>query len=92
MLLPQSWRSRLSSIVVAGFAVGLAFVGYGITVVQSAPVTVGARILLLPGATILWPHGALPLAQVAQSAMKRAAPLRPSRALAGAGACWSGWA
>ena len=41
--------------IAAGLAVGLAFVGYGITVVQSAPVTVGARILLLPGATILWP-------------------------------------
>jgi hypothetical protein len=41
--------------IVAGFAVGLAFVCFGITAVQSAPVTVGARILLLPGATMLWP-------------------------------------
>jgi hypothetical protein len=41
--------------ITAGFAVGLAFVAYGITVVQSAPVSVGARVLLLPGATLLWP-------------------------------------
>ena len=41
--------------LMAGLAVGLAFVGYGITVVQSASVTLGARILLLPCATILWP-------------------------------------
>lgn len=41
--------------VATGLVAGLAFVIYGIGVVQSAPVTVGARILLLPGATILWP-------------------------------------
>jgi hypothetical protein len=41
--------------VAVGFVVGLAFVGYGIMAVQSAPVTIGARVLLLPGATILWP-------------------------------------
>jgi hypothetical protein len=41
--------------VTAGLVVGLAFVIFGVTTVQSAPVTVGARILLLPGATALWP-------------------------------------
>jgi hypothetical protein len=41
--------------VAAGLAVGLAFVMFGVVRVQSAPVTVGARILLLPGATALWP-------------------------------------
>ena len=41
--------------VVAGFVTGLAFVVFGVTTVQSAPVTVGARILLLPAATALWP-------------------------------------
>jgi hypothetical protein len=41
--------------VAVGFVAGLAFVAYGIGVVQAAPVTVGARILLLPGATVLWP-------------------------------------
>ena len=28
---------------------------FGVTAVQTAPVTLGARILLLPGATALWP-------------------------------------
>jgi hypothetical protein len=41
--------------VAVGLMVGLAFVVYGVTRVQSATVTVGARILLLPGATALWP-------------------------------------
>jgi hypothetical protein len=38
-----------------GSAVALAFVIVGVTQVQSMPVTVGARILLLPGAFVLWP-------------------------------------
>jgi len=33
-----------------GIAVGVAFVTYGITRVQPAPVTIGARALILPGA------------------------------------------
>jgi hypothetical protein len=41
--------------VAIGLVVGLAFVVYGVTRVQAAPVTIGARILLLPGATALWP-------------------------------------
>jgi hypothetical protein len=41
--------------VAAGLVVGLGFVVFGVTTVQSAPVTIGARILLLPGATALWP-------------------------------------
>jgi hypothetical protein len=41
--------------VAAGFVAGLAFVIFGVTTVQSAPVTVGARVLLLPAATALWP-------------------------------------
>ena len=41
--------------VAAGLVAGLAFVIFGVTTVQGAPVTVGARILLLPGATALWP-------------------------------------
>ena len=39
----------------AGLVAGLAFVIFGVTTVQSAPVTVGARVLLLPAATALWP-------------------------------------
>jgi hypothetical protein len=38
-----------------GFAVALAFVTIGVVQVQPMPVTVGARILLLPGAFVLWP-------------------------------------
>ena len=45
----------LVAYVTAGLLTGLAFVACGVTTVQSAPVTVGARILLLPGATALWP-------------------------------------
>jgi len=41
----------------AGIATGLAFVLFGVTQVFPHPVSVtpGARILLLPGATLLWP-------------------------------------
>lgn len=38
-----------------GLIVALAFVAVGVTRVQSAPVTVGARALLLPAAAALWP-------------------------------------
>lgn len=41
--------------VAIGLVTGAAFVVFGVTAVQSAPVTIGARILLLPGATALWP-------------------------------------
>jgi hypothetical protein len=41
--------------VAAGLVTGVAFVTVGVTAVQSAPVTLGTRVLLLPGATALWP-------------------------------------
>jgi hypothetical protein len=41
--------------VAFGAAVALAFVAVGVEQVQPMPVTVGARILLLPGALVLWP-------------------------------------
>jgi len=41
--------------VAVGLVAGVAFVSFGVTAVQGAPVTAGARILLLPGATALWP-------------------------------------
>jgi hypothetical protein len=41
--------------VAVGLAIGLAFVVFGVSRVQPATVTVGARVLLLPGATALWP-------------------------------------
>jgi hypothetical protein len=42
----------------AGVAIGIAFVASGVTRVlpEPAPVTVGARILLFPGAAALWPY------------------------------------
>ena len=39
----------------AGVLIGLAFVIFGVTRVQPAPATVGARILFLPAAISLWP-------------------------------------
>lgn len=42
----------------AGVAVAAAFVIFGVTRVlpEPVPVTVGARILLFPGAAALWPY------------------------------------
>jgi hypothetical protein len=45
----------LIAYIAVGIAVALAFVTIGITQVQTMPVTVGARMLLLPGAFVLWP-------------------------------------
>ena len=44
--------------VAVGIPVGLAFVTFGVTRVlpEPAPVTVGARVLLFPGAAALWPY------------------------------------
>ena len=39
----------------AGLLIGVAFVVFGVTRVQPAPVTIGARILFLPAAVSLWP-------------------------------------
>jgi hypothetical protein len=38
-----------------GLAFALAFVVAGVTAVVNAPVTVGARILIVPAAAALWP-------------------------------------
>ena len=42
----------------AGFAVAVAFLVFGVTRVlpEPAPVTLGARIVLFPGAAALWPY------------------------------------
>jgi hypothetical protein len=42
----------------AGVAIGIAFVAFGVTRVlpEPMPVTIGARILLFPGAAALWPY------------------------------------
>src|SRR5258706_8494998 len=47
----------LAAYVAVGIAVAVAFVTVGVAQVQPMPVTVGARILLLPGAFVLWPLG-----------------------------------
>jgi hypothetical protein len=46
----------LIAYAVAGLATGLAFVAVGVTQVQPAGVSAGARILLFPGAAALWPY------------------------------------
>jgi len=40
----------------AGVVVAVAFVLFGVTRVQPLSVSVGARIVLLPGAFALWPY------------------------------------
>jgi len=49
--------SAVALYVAAGIATGLAFVLFGVTQVFPHPVSVtpGARIVLLPGAALLWP-------------------------------------
>jgi len=46
----------LAAYAAVGLVAALAFVIVGVTQVQPMPVTVGARILLLPGAFALWPY------------------------------------
>jgi hypothetical protein len=42
--------------LVLGVITAVAFVSLGVTQVQPYSMTLGARILLLPGATALWPY------------------------------------
>ncbi len=46
----------LALYVLVGLITAIAFVIFGVTQVLPASVTVGARILLLPGAAALWPY------------------------------------
>lgn len=46
----------LALYVAIGLVTAVAFVAAGVTQVTQMSATVGARILLLPGATILWPY------------------------------------
>jgi hypothetical protein len=48
--------NALALYAVIGIATALAFVTFGVTRVQPAPVSLGARILILPGAAALWPY------------------------------------
>ena len=42
--------------VIAGFCVALGFVVFGVARVARMPATAGARILIFPGAVLLWPY------------------------------------
>jgi len=46
----------LALYAVAGVVTALAFVSFGITQVQPMPASLGARLVLLPGAFALWPY------------------------------------
>ena len=48
--------NMLALYAAVGVVTALAFVAVGVTRVQPAPVTLGARILILPGAAALWPY------------------------------------
>ena len=45
----------LALYVAIGLVTAIAFVAVGVTQVTHSSITLGARLLLLPGATILWP-------------------------------------
>jgi len=47
----------LAAYAAAGLLTAVAFVAFGVSraLAEPAPVTLGARILLLPGAAALWP-------------------------------------
>ena len=46
----------LALYIAAGVVTALAFAAFGVTRVQPASVSLGARILILPGAMALWPY------------------------------------
>ena len=48
--------NALALYAAVGVVTAVAFVLLGVTRVQPAPVSLGARILILPGAAALWPY------------------------------------
>ena len=46
----------LAVYAVAGLVTAVAFVAFGVTRVQPAAVSLGARLLIIPGAAALWPY------------------------------------
>jgi len=48
----------LAAYAAVGLVAALAFVSFGVTrlLPHPAPVSLGARLLLIPGATALWPY------------------------------------
>jgi len=55
---PAALLAGLVAYGVVGLVAALAFVTFGVTRVlpHPAPVSIGARILLIPGAAALWPY------------------------------------
>jgi hypothetical protein len=48
--------NALAVYAAAGAVTAVAFATFGVTRVQPAPMTLGARLLILPGAAALWPY------------------------------------
>jgi hypothetical protein len=48
--------NALALYAAVGAVTALAFVIFGVTRVQPAPLSLGARSLILPGAAALWPY------------------------------------
>jgi hypothetical protein len=48
--------SGLALYAACGFVTALAFASVGVTRVQPQSISLGARILILPGAVALWPY------------------------------------
>ena len=48
--------NALALYAAVGAITAVAFVIFGVTRVQPAPVSLGARILILPGVAALWPY------------------------------------
>ena len=48
--------NALALYAATGLVTAAAFVAFGVTRVQPAPMSLGARILILPGAAALWPY------------------------------------
>jgi hypothetical protein len=48
--------NTLAVYAAAGAVTAVAFAAFGVTRVQAAPMTLGARLLILPGAAALWPY------------------------------------
>lgn len=46
----------LAAYLAIGFLAALAFVSFGAAQVTHSALTLGARILILPGTTVLWPY------------------------------------
>jgi hypothetical protein len=48
--------NALALYAAVGAVTAVAFAAFGVTRVQPAPMSLGARLLILPGAAALWPY------------------------------------